>query len=197
MAIGILARGTLLWILAGAAYGVCAADLPSADPVAKAVGDVLAQTSQPEIAGFRWGSPVAMLKASKEVRPSAGFSAKCVVDFGSTTNPDCIAFVPTSGTGFARAYYATSRDGLRMVESNAVRFDCARFEELASPSAGHRAELEKLGWNYLRRERRQEGRNSIVETQLFARHGIGVELTFIKVPARNDCGVKSYVSKSL
>ncbi len=197
MRFGKAGRFALLWILAGAAYGACASDLPRADPVAKAVGEVLAQTSEPEIAGFRWGSPVAMLKASKHVRPSAGFSAKCVTDFVSVTSPDCVAFVPTTSNGFARAYYATSRDGLLLVESNATRFDCARFDELASPSAGHRAELGKMGWNYLRRERRLEGRDSIVETQLFARNGMGVELTFIKVPWRNACGVKSFVSKSL
>ena len=68
---------------------------------------------------------------------------------------------------------------------------------MASPVAGHRAELARMGWNYLRRDRRPEGGGAIVETQLFARSGIGVELTFIKVEHLNTCGVKSYVSKML
>ena len=192
------ARCMLLSALASTApLYAFAADLTTPEPVAKAVGEVLAQTSEPGIAGFPWGSPVATLAASKEVKPSAGFSAKCVTDIVSATRPDCVAFVPTSRTGFARAYYATSRDGLLMVESNATRFDCARFDDMASPAAGHRAELARMGWNYLRRERRLEGDDAIVETQLFVRSGIGVELAFIKVRGLDACGVKSFVTKML
>lgn len=174
-----------------------AADASTPEPVAKAVVDVLAQTSEPEIAGFRWGSPVSTLAASKEVKVSPGYSAKCAADIATTARADCTAFVPTSRHGFARAYYATARDGLLMVESNATRFDCARFDDMASPSAGHRLELAALGWNYLRRDRRPEGHGAIVETQWFARNGIGVELTFIKVASADACGVKSFVSKML
>jgi hypothetical protein len=105
--------------------------------------------------------------------------------------------VATSDEGFAHVFYATSRDGLLMVESHSTHFDCARFEDMASPAAGHRSELASLGWNYLRRERRPEGEDSIVETQLFVRNGIGVELTFIKVGRTGDCGMKSYVSKMM
>ena len=174
-----------------------AADVSTPEPVARAVVDVMVQTNEREIAGFPWGSPVAALASSKQVRPSAGFSAKCSADIASSVRADCTAFVPTSSKGFARAYYATSRDGLLMVESNATRFDCTRFDEMASPSAGHRRELAALGWNYLRRDRRPEGADAIVETQWFARNGIGVELTFIKVARADHCGVKSFVSKML
>ena len=191
-------RGVLVAALASTApFAVSATDLSTPEPVAKAVGDVLAETSEPGIAGFRWGSPVATLAASKEVTPSAGFSAKCVTDIVSATRPDCTAFVPTSRAGFARAYYATARDGLLMVESNATQFDCARFDDMASPAAGHRDELARMGWHYLRRDRRPEGTDAIVETQLFVRNGIGVELTFIKVERQNVCGIKSFVSKML
>lgn len=176
---------------------VSATDVSTPEPVAKAVGEVVAETRKPVIAGFRWGSPVATLAASKEVKPSAGFSAKCVTDIVSTTQPDCTAFVPTSRAGFARAYYATARDGLLMVESNATRFDCARFDDMSSPAAGHRAELARMGWTYLRRDRRPEGDKAIVETQLFVRNGIGVELTFIKVESMGACGIKSFVSRML
>ena len=120
-----------------------------------------------------------------------------VSDIVSATRPDCTAFVPTSGAGFARAYYVTAQDGLLMVESNATSFDCERFDDMASPDAGHRAELGNLGWHYLRRDRRPEGEDAIVETQLYVRNGIGVELTFIKVEGVNVCGVKSFVSKML
>jgi hypothetical protein len=184
-------------LLSTAALQVVAADLTTPGPVAKAVGEVLAQTSEPVIAGFRWGSPVATLAASTAVKPNAGLSAKCVSDFVSTTRPDCVAFVPTSGSGFARAYYATRSEGLLMVESNATQFDCARFDDMASPDAGHRAELGRMGWSYLRRDRRPEGRDAIVESQLFTRNGIGVELTFIKARRMDSCGVKSFVSKML
>jgi hypothetical protein len=105
--------------------------------------------------------------------------------------------VPTRDDGFARALYATSRDGLLMVESHATQFDCAHFDEMASPQAGHRAVLARMGWSYLRRERRPEGGDAIVETQWFARHGVGVELTFVKAPSLGVCGVKSFVSKML
>lgn len=192
-------------ITAGLVTAAAAAFAPSADaadpstpaPVAKAVVEVMAQTSDREVAGFRWGSPVSALASSKNVRPSAGFSAKCSADIASSARADCTAFVPRSGDGFARAYYATSRDGLLMVESNATRFDCDRFEEMASPSAGHRRELAAMGWNYLRRERRPEGADAVVETQWFARNGIGVELTFIRAGRSGICGVKSFVSKML
>src|SRR5690606_9227205 len=105
-------RGLLLPAFAGLA---CLAFQPTAraadrttdrttpPPVAKALGDVLKQTSEPAIAGFHWGSPVSTLKASKQVKPSLGFSAKCVKDIVSAAGPDCTAFVPTSGSGFARA----------------------------------------------------------------------------------------------
>ena len=199
---GNTARSLLLPALAGTAFlavqpAAHATDRSTPPPVARALGDVLAQTSEPAIAGFFWGSPVATLKASKEVKPSLGFSAKCVKDIVSAAGPDCTAFVPTSGTSFARAFYATSRDGLMMVESKATLFDCARFDDLASPDAEHRARLGDQGWSYLRRERRPEGADAIVETQLYARNGIGVELTFIKVAGSNACGVKSFVSKVL
>jgi hypothetical protein len=167
------------------------------EPVAKAVGDVLVQTSDGEIAGFRWGSPVSTLASSKQVRPSPNISVKCSADIASAERADCTAFVPTAKNTFARAYYATSRDGLLMVESNATRFDCARFDEMASPSAGHRQVLAAHGWNYLRRDRRPEGAGAIVETQWFARNGIGVEFTFIKAAQAGACGVKSFVSKVL
>ena len=190
--------GLALAALAGAApSSVRAADASTPAPVAKAVVDVLEQAGGNEIAGFAWGSPVALLASSKDVKPSPGFSAKCSADIASAARPDCTAFVPTSGHGFARAYYATSRDGLLMVESNATRFDCVHFDEMASPSAGHRLELAALGWNYLRRDRRPEGADAVVETQWFARNGIGVELTFIKVARAGACGVKSFVSKMM
>jgi len=193
-----IAGGLLVAALAGTAPSAgAAADASTPEPVAQAVVDVMVQTSERGIAGFPWGSPVATLASSKQVRPSAGFSAKCSADIASSARADCTAFVPTSSNGFARAYYATSRDGLLMVESNATRFDCARFDEMASPSAGHRRELAALGWNYLRRDRRPEGADAIVETQWFARNGIGVELTFIKVARADHCGVKSFVSKML
>jgi hypothetical protein len=192
------AGGILLAALAGAVpLTSFAIDVSTPEPVAKAVVAVLVETSVPEIAGFRWGSPVATLAASEQVRPSAHFSFKCAADIVSAAKPDCTAFVPTSGAGFARAYYATSHDGLLMVESNATHFDCARFEDMASPAAGHRAELGRMGWNYLRRDRRPEGDDAIVETQLFARDGIGVELMFIRVERLNECGVKAFVSKML
>lgn len=189
-------------LVTAAAAGIAPNSAHSADPstpapVAKAVVEVMAQTSDQGVAGFRWGSPVSALASSKNVRPSAGFSAKCSADIASAARPDCTAFVPKSGDGFARAYYATSRDGLLMVESNATRFDCDRFEEMASPSAGHRRELAAMGWNYLRRERRPEGAGAVVETQWFARNGIGVELTFIRAGRPGICGVKSFVSKML
>jgi len=194
-----IAGGLLVAALASTAPTTAtAADISTPEPVAKAVIDVMAQASDREIAGFRWGSPVAALASSKQVRPSPGFSAKCSADIALASQADCTAFVPTApGSSFARAYYATSRDGLLMVESNAPRFDCARFDEMASPSAGHRRELAALGWNYLRRDRRPEGADAIVETQWFARNGIGVELTFIRVESSDDCGVKSFVSKML
>jgi hypothetical protein len=187
----------LLALASAAPMTGSATDLSTPGPVAKAVVDVVVVTSEPEIGGFRWGSPVATLAASKDIRPSAGFSAKCAADIASADRPDCTAFVPTSNKGFARAYYATERDGLLMVESNASHFDCARFDDMASPAAGHRTELARLGWNHLRRDRRPEGNGAIVETQWFARNGIGVELTFIKVARLNTCGVKSFVSKML
>jgi hypothetical protein len=193
-----IAGGILVAALASTAPTTAtAADATTPEPVAKAVGDVMVQTSDGEIAGFRWGSPVATLASSKQVRPSAGFSARCSADIASAARADCTAFVPTKGNGFARAYYATSRDGLLMVESNATRFDCARFDEMASPDAGHRRELAALGWNYLRRDRRPEGADAIVETQWFARHGIGIELTFIRVERADACGIKAFVSKML
>ena len=196
------ARGLLLPAFAGLAFlafqlPANATDRTTPAPVAKALGDVLAQTSEPAIAGFDWGSPVATLKASKQVKPSLGFSAKCVKDIVSTAGPDCTAFVPTSGSSFARAYYATSRDGLMMVESKATLFDCARFDDLASPDAEHRARLADQGWNHVRRDRRPEGDDAVVETQLYVRNGVGVELAFIKVAAADACGVKSFVSKVL
>jgi hypothetical protein len=193
-----IAGGILVAALASSAPTITtAADATTPEPVAKAVGDVMVQTSEREIAGFRWGSPVTALASSKQVRPSAGFSARCSADIASAERADCTAFVPTTGNGFARAYYATARDGLLMVESYATRFDCAHFDEMASPSAGHRRELAALGWNYLRRDRRPEGADGIVETQWFARHGIGIELNFIKVQRADTCGVKSFVSKML
>jgi len=173
-----------------------ATDVSTPAPVAKAVGDVLHETSEPRIAGFLWGSPLATMAASKEIRPSAGFSAKCAADIVLFGVPDCTAFVPTKQTGFARAYYATSRDGLLMVESNAVQFDCARFEDMASPAAGHRAELARMGWSHLRRDRRPQG-ETMVETQWFTRQGIGVELAFVKVERSAQCGVQAFVSKAL
>ncbi len=193
-----IAAGLLMAAIAGTALtDANAADPATPAPVAKAVVEVMAQTNDREIAGFRWGSPVAALASSKDVRPSAGFSAKCSADIASAGGADCTAFVPTSSNGFARAYYATSRDGLLMVESNATRFDCDRFDEMASPTAGHRRELAAMGWNYLRREQRPEGVDAIVETQWFARNGIGVELTFIRAGRSGVCGVKSFVSKML
>ena len=96
-----------------------------------------AQASEPAIAGFHWGSPVAELKASKEVKPSQGFSAKCVKDLVSVAGAGCSAFVPTSDASFARAYYATARDGRMMVESKETLFDCERFDDLASPDADY------------------------------------------------------------
>jgi hypothetical protein len=187
----------LLTALASAApISAVATDVSTPEPVAKAVGDVLHEISEPRIAGFLWGSPLATLAASKEVRPSAGFSAKCAADIVSVGLPDCTAFVPRSQRGFVRAYYATSRDGLLMVESNTVQFDCGRFEDMASPAAGHRAELARMGWSHLRRDRRPEG-ETMVETQLFARQGIGVELTFVKVARTAQCGVQAFVSKTM
>jgi hypothetical protein len=174
-----------------------AADRASPEPVAKAVVDVLAQATEGEIAGFRWGSPLAALASSKQVRPSPNISVKCSEDIASAERADCTAFVPTAKNTFARAYYATSRDGLLMVESNATYFDCAHFDDMASPSAGHRRLLAANGWNYLRRDRRPEGIGAIVETQWFARNGIGLEFTFIKAARADACGVKSFVSKVL
>lgn len=174
-----------------------AGDGPTPAPVAKAVGDVVAQAAEPAIEGFRWGSPVAELAASGRVAPSPGLSARCANDIGLAERRDCVAFVPTSGSGFARALYATSRDGLLMVESRATQFDCAHFDDMAAPEAGHRAALTRMGWTYLRRERRPEGGDAIVETQWFARHGVGVELTFVKAPSIGVCGVKSFVTKML
>ena len=174
-----------------------AVDGPTPAPVARAVDDVVAQAAKPAIEGFRWGSPVAELAASGRVAPSPGLSARCADDIGLAERRDCVAFVPTSGSGFARALYATSRDGLLMVESRATQFDCAHFDAMASPEAGHRAELARMGWAYLRRERRPEGGDVIVETQWYARHGIGVELTFVKAPSIGACGVKSFVTKML
>ena len=174
-----------------------AAELLPSEPVARTVVEVLLHNAAPEGGGFPWGSPLSALAASPQVRASAGFSAKCDADILSAGTSGCTAFVPTSGTGFARAYYATPNDGLLMIESNATDFDCARFEDIASPTGGHRAELARLGWNYLRRERRPEGDDAIVEAQLFARNGVGVELTFIKIESRNACGVQSFVSKRL
>lgn len=195
---GKFAVGILLGVVSAAAPVFApAAELLPAEPVARTVVEVLLRNAAPEAAGFPWGSPLAALAASAQVRASAGFSAKCVADIMSAGTPDCTAFVPTSSTGFARAYYATPGDGLLMVESNATDFDCARFEDIASPTGGHRAELARLGWKYLRRERRPEGDDAIVEAQLFARNGIGVELVFIKVESRNACGVQSFVSKRL
>jgi hypothetical protein len=189
--------GLLLGLLASSAPdAVPAAELLASEPVTRAVVDVLMQTSSPEAAGFPWGIPIAALKANRHVKANASFSAKCVADIQSPSAPDCTAFVPTSGKGLARAYYATARDGLLMVESDAAPFDCARFEDIASPSGAHRAELARLGWRYLRRERRPEG-DSLVESQLYARNGIGVELAFVKVESRNVCGVRSFVSKGL
>ncbi len=193
-------RTRLLYAIAASAclalpLSANATDRSTPEPVAKAVGDVLAQASEPAIAGFHWGSPVAELKASKEVKPSQGFSAKCVKDLVSVAGAGCSAFVPTSDASFARAYYATARDGLMMVESKETLFDCERFDDLASPDAEHRARLGAQGWNYLRRERRREGAAAIVETQLYARNGVGVELTFIRISGSDVCGVKSFVSK--
>jgi hypothetical protein len=187
----------LLAALASTApISAAATDVSTPAPVAKAVGEVLHETSEPRIAGFLWGSPLATMAASKDIRPSAGFSAKCAADIVSFGLPDCTAFVPKSQRGFVRAYYATSRDGLLMVESNTLQFDCARFEDMASPAAGHRAELGRMGWSHVRRERRPEG-ETLVETQLFARQGIGIELTFIQVARTAQCGVQAFVSKTL
>ncbi|MBA3477603.1 MAG: hypothetical protein H0T52_04265 [Lautropia sp.] len=195
---GKAAGSILLGLLANSAPDTAhAAGLQSPEPVAREVVDVLLWTSAPEAAGFPWGIPASALAASGRFRASAGFSAKCVADIQAPGTTDCTAFVPTSGDGFARAYYATDRDGLLMVESNATPFDCARFEEIASPAGAHRAELARLGWRYLRRERRPEGDDTLVESQLYARNGIGVELAFIKVESRNVCGVQSFVSKGL
>ena len=36
-----------------------------------------------------------------------------------------------------------------------------------------------------------------MEPPIYARHGVGVELAFIKVTSRNICGVQSFVSKRL
>lgn len=174
-----------------------AADAATPASVAKVVGDVVARADEPAIEGFRWGSPVAEFAASDKVAPNAGLSARCANDIGSAERHDCVAFVPTTSTGFAHAFYATSRDGLLMVESRAAWFDCAQFEEMASPGAGHRVELARLGWTYLRRDRRPEAGDAIVETQWYARHGMGVELTFIKAQSGEVCGVKSFVSKML
>jgi hypothetical protein len=174
-----------------------AADVSTPEPVARAVVALAVETSEPEIGGFRWGSPIAALAASAQVKASPTFSARCVADIQSADRADCRAFVANSEGGFAHVFYATSRDGLLMVESHPTHFDCARFEDMASPAAGHRAALAKLGWNYLRRDRRPEGADSIVETQLFVRNGIGVELTFIKTDRADGCGMKSYVSKMM
>jgi hypothetical protein len=118
-----------------------------------------------------------------------------VVDIQSADTADCQAFVATAEAGFVHVFYATPLDGLLMVESHPTHFDCARFEDMASPAAGHRAALAGFGWNYLRRERRSEGEQTVVETQLFVRNGVGVELTFIKTDDIDGCGMKSYVSK--
>jgi hypothetical protein len=183
---------------AAALAGPClAGDASTPEPVAKAVVALAVETSEPEIGGFRWGSSIATLAASSQVKPSAALSAKCVADIQSAERPDCKAFVAAGASGFAHVFYATTRDGLLMVESYPTRFDCARFDDMASPAAGHRAELASLGWHYLRRERRPEGRHSVVETQLFVRNGIGVELTFIRSEQADACGVKSYVSKMM
>lgn len=182
---------------AAAATAAAVGDKSSPEPVAKAVDDVLAQATEGGIAGFRWGSPVAALASSKQVRPSPKISVKCSADIASAERADCTAFVPTAKNTFARAYYATSRDGLLMVESNATYFDCAHFDDMASPSAGHRRLLAANGWNYLRRDRRPEGIGAVVETQWFARNGIGLEFTFIKAARADACGVKSFVSKML
>jgi hypothetical protein len=172
-------------------------DASTPGPVAKAVGDVVSRADEPAIEGFRWGSPVAELAASDKVQPNAGLSERCANDIGSAERRDCVAFVPTDGDGFARAFYATRRDGLLMVESRATQFDCEHFDDMASPQAGHRAELARMGWTYLRRDQRPEGGDAIVETQWYVRHGVGVELTFVKAPSVGVCGVKSFVTKML
>lgn len=190
--------GILLGLLSGASAVLApAAELLPAEPVSRTIVEVLLRNATPEAAGFPWGIPVSALAANREVKANAGFSAKCVADIGAAGTSDCTAFVPTSGHGFARAYYATDRDGLLMVESNATPFDCGHFEDIASPHGPHRAELAHLGWRYLRRERRIEGGDSVVESQLYARNGVGVELAFVKVERRNVCGVRSFVSKRL
>lgn len=194
---GILAVGILFGLSGVAPASTTAAERLSAEPVARTVVQVLLRTATPEAAGFPWGIPVAALAANRQVTASAGFSAKCVADIRSADASDCTAFVPISANGFARAYYATNRDGLLMVESNATPFDCTRFEEIASPNGAHRAELARLGWRYLRRERRAETDDSAVESQLYARNGVGVELAFFKVERTNRCAVQSFVSKGL
>jgi hypothetical protein len=191
-------RAFLMVAMASAIPGMLpAADVSTPEPVARAVVALAVETSEPEIGGFPWGSPIATLAASGQVKPSDVFSARCVADIQSADMADCKAFVATSAAGFAHVFYATSRDGLLMVESHATHFDCARFDDLSSPAAGHRHALAGLGWNYLRRERRPEGQDSIVETQLFVRKGIGLELTFIKSGRAQECDMKSYVSKMM
>ncbi|NLD55561.1 MAG: hypothetical protein GX652_12970 [Burkholderiaceae bacterium] len=198
MKVGTRFAGLLLAGFAGVLPRVAdAGDEPTPAPVAKAVGDVVAQAAEPAIEGFRWGSPVAELAASGRVAPSPRLSARCADDIGVAERRDCVAFVPTSGAGFAQALYATARDGLLMVESRATQFDCAHFDDMAAPDAGHRAALARMGWTYLRRERRPEGGDAIVETQWFTRHGVGVELTFVKASSIGACGVKSFVTKLL
>jgi hypothetical protein len=188
-------RGMLVLAAAGASGMLAAADLSTPEPVARAVVALAVETSEPEIGGFRWGSPIAALASSGQVKPSATFSARCVADIQSAEQADCMAFVAKSQGRFAQVFYATSREGLLMVETRPTLFDCARFEDMASPAAGHRVALAALGWNYLRRERRMEGGGATVETQLFVRKGIGVELTFIRTGRPDGCGMKSYVSK--
>jgi len=191
-------RGILMIAMSGAAsFASLAADVSTPEAVARAVVALQSETSEPGIGGFRWGSPIAALAGSAQVKPDADLSAQCAIDLQAPYNADCRAFVATSEVGFAHVFYATPREGLLMVESHQTNFDCARFEDMAAPAAGHRVELASLGWNYLRRERRPEGEDSLVETQLFVRNGIGVELTFIKGDRTGSCGMKSFVSKMM
>jgi hypothetical protein len=191
-------RGILMIALSGAApHAALAAGASTPEPLARAVSALQSETNAPGISGFRWGSPIAALAKSPQVKPNADLSARCTNDIRSPAEPDCVAFEATSDAGFAQVFYATSREGLLMVESRPTYFDCASFDDLSSPQAGHRSDLSKLGWNYLRRERRVERGRALVETQLFVRNGIGVELTFIKATRTGACGMKSFISKMM